>query len=145
IYWFHSREEIEAFAPLVAASSTFQDAVKELNLPSNTVIVIDPWMYGGSSESDPRFMQGLIYARDPGTNNPDSNHYAFPLPIIPVVDMKLRQVVRIDRLATGGTEDGLKEGTRPKRALDHCKPSEYIPELVEGGLRSDLKPLNVIQ
>lgn len=126
----------------------FQDALAELNLPPNTHIVIDPWMYGGwenPEESSPRYMQGLVYARDPATNNPDSNHYAFPLPLIPVMDMKSRRIIRVDRLATGGTEDGLKYGTGPKDALAHCKAAEYIPELVEGGLRQDLKPLNVVQ
>lgn len=92
-------------------------------------------------------MQGLIYARDPATNDPDSNHYAFPLPIIPVVNMRTRQVVRIDKLATGGTEDGLGDGdgTGPKFSLHDCRPSEYTPEMVEGGLRTDLTPLNVNQ
>lgn len=90
-------------------------------------------------------MQGLVYARDPKTNNPDSNHYAFPIPLVPVMDMRTREIIRVDRLATGGGEDGLKYGTGPKAVLDHCRASEYIPELVEGGLRQDLKPLNVVQ
>src|SRR5690606_24493150 len=42
-------------------------------------------------------------------------------------------------------EDGLGPGSHPTNALDHCKPSEYLPELVEGGLRQDLKPLNITQ
>lgn len=127
------------------ASPLFQEALQKFSLPPGTTIVVDPWMYGGCSEETPRYMQGLIYARDPSSNHPDSNHYAFPLPIIPVVDMRTLEVVRIDELATGGAEDGHKRGTGPKRALDHCKASEYIPELVEGGLRTDLKPLNVTQ
>jgi len=128
-------------------SSKFKEALAELSLPKNVHIVIDPWMYGGwdlPGEPSPRYMQGLVYARDPATNNPDSNHYAFPLPLMPVMDMASRQIIRVDRLATGGREDGLKYETGPKEALQHCRASEYIPELVEG-MRQDLMPLNVVQ
>lgn len=142
-----SSDEIRDFPEIAMSSPMFQDALAELGLPFNTVIVIDPWMYGGwdSPDPGPRYMQGLVYARDPATNNPDSNHYSFPLPIIPVADMATREVIRIDKLSTGGAEDGFKKGTHPKEALGHCKASEYIPELIEGGLRQDLKPLNVTQ
>ena len=130
------------------ASPLFKAALAELDLPPDVVIVIDPWMYGGwdsPGENSPRYMQGLVYARDPKTNNPDSNHYAFPLPLIPVMDMLKGEIIRVDRLATGGREDGLGFGTGPKNALDHCRAVEYIPELIEGGLRQDVMPLNVIQ
>ena len=29
--------------------------------------------------------------------------------------------------------------------IDHCRSSEYIPELYSGGIREDLKALNVVQ
>lgn len=136
------------FPEVALASPLFQKALAELSLPPNTFIVIDPWMYGGwenPDENSPRYMQGLVYARDPKTNNPDSNHYAFPLPLIPVMDVVKREIVRVDQLATGGKDDGFEYGTGPKEALAHCKPCEYIPELIPGGLRQDLKPLNVVQ
>ncbi|KAI5787166.1 copper amine oxidase [Geopyxis carbonaria] len=148
---FHSpmnADEIALFPKVAMASPIFKAALAELSLPENINIVIDPWMYGGwenPEENSPYYMQGLVYARDPKTNNPDSNHYAFPLPLIPVMDMKTSQIVRVDRLATGGRNDGHDYQTGPKEALAHCKASEYIPELVEGGLRQDLKPLNIIQ
>ncbi|KAF8245817.1 hypothetical protein K440DRAFT_633127 [Wilcoxina mikolae CBS 423.85] len=141
-------DEVELFPKVAMASPLFKEALAELILPENVHIVIDPWMYGGwenPDENSPRYMQGLVYARDPKTNSPDSNHYAFPIPLIPVMDMKTRQIIRVDRLATGGREDGLKYGTGPKEALAHCTAAEYIPELVEGGLRRDLKPLNIVQ
>jgi len=142
------RDEVELFPKVAMASRLFKDALAELILPENVHIVIDPWMYGGwenPEENSPRYMQGLVYARDPKTNSPDSNHYAFPIPLIPVMDMKTRQIIRVDRLATGGREDGFIYGTGPKEALAHCKAAEYIPELVEGGLRRDLMPLNIVQ
>ncbi|CUS11345.1 unnamed protein product [Tuber aestivum] len=141
-------DEIANFPEVAMASPLFKEALAELNLPANVFIVIDPWMYGGwenPKETSPRYMQGLVYARDPKTNNPDSNHYAFPIPLIPVMDICKKEIVRVDKLATGGRDDGLKYGTGPKNALDHCRAVEYIPELVEGGLRQDVRPLNVIQ
>jgi primary-amine oxidase len=142
------REEIELFPRVAMASPLFKEALAKLSLPENIQIVIDPWMYGGwdtLEEPSPRYLQGLVYARDPKTNHPDSNHYAFPLPMIPVMDVKTKAIIRVDRLATGGTDDGLAYGTGPRDALGHCKASEYLPELVEGGLRQDLKPLNLVQ
>lgn len=138
-------DEITKFPELAMASELFQDELQKLNLPPNTMVVIDPWMYGGCEEGSERYMQGLCYARDPATNHTDSNHYAFPLPLIPVVDMRTEKVVRVDVLCTGGEEDGMKKGTGPENAIDHCKPSEYHPELIKDQLRTDLKPLNVVQ
>ncbi|KAH8145765.1 uncharacterized protein LAJ45_10242 [Morchella importuna] len=141
-------EEVAMFPEVTMASPLFKKAISELSLPPNTVIVIDPWMYGGwenPSEDCPRYMQGLVYARDPKTTNPDSNHYAFPLPLIPVMDVAKKEIIRIDQLPTGGTEDGLEVGTGSKEPLAHCKACEYVPELIPGGLRQDLKPLNVVQ
>jgi hypothetical protein len=77
--------------------------------------------------------------------NPDSNFYAYPLPIIPVMDARKREIIRIDKLATGGKGDGLHAQTHNEGVIDHCRPSEYAPEFLKDKLRKDLKPLNVIQ
>ncbi len=103
------------------------------------------WPYGGDAEDNVRYMQGLCFARDARSGNEDSNHYAYPLPIIPVMDTSTWEIVRIDKLATGGKEDGLSYGTHKKQVLAHCNPAEYIPELLPQPLRTDVKPLNVVQ
>ena len=61
------------------------------------------------------------------------------------MDTYKKEIVRIDRLATGGKEDGLAYGTGSTKILDHCKSSEYVPELLDIPMRTDVKPLNVIQ
>ena len=63
------------------------------------------------------------------------------------MDTYKKEIVRIDRLATGGVEDGLEYGTGSTKVLDHCKSSksEYVPELLDIPMRTDVKPLNVIQ
>lgn len=83
--------------------------------------------------------QCFLYLRDPSNpSNLDSNYYAFPLAISPVVDTVELRVIRIDFVATG---TGL--GSKETQPLKIQEPNEYVPEYQE--LRTDLKPLNVIQ
>ena len=77
--------------------------------------------------------------RDPNDlANEDSNHYAFPLAISPVVDIVTLKVIRVDICPTG-TDHQIKE----VQPLDIPPANEYSSDYQE--LRSDLKPLNVIQ
>lgn len=92
-----------------------------------------------------RYFQGLIFAQDLKNGNQDSNFYAFPLPLIPVMDAHNREIIRIDRLATGGKGDALDAKTHKAGILDHCTNAEYVPELLPQGTRKDVKPLNVTQ
>lgn len=128
-------------------SSLFQAEIKKLKLPNGFEVIIEPWPYGGpdQDEENRRYFQGLCFAQDQSSGNPDSNFYAYPLPIIPVMDARKREIVRVDRLATGGKQDGLRDQTRSERAIDHCQPAEYAPEFLKDRLRTDLKPLNIVQ
>ncbi|KIW99532.1 uncharacterized protein Z518_11271 [Rhinocladiella mackenziei CBS 650.93] len=139
-------DEFREFNEVCVKSEIFKNAIKELSLDEKFEIAIDPWPYGGPDpgEVTPRYTQGLCFAKL-RNGNPDSNHYGFPLPIIPVMDTYKKEIIRIDRLATGGTEDGLEYSTRAKKVLEHCRPAEYVPELLDTPLRTDLKPLNVLQ
>ena len=124
----------------------FKDAIAKLNLPKNCVVEIDPWMYGcDTTEPRPFRLPFLCYARHWSNNHPDGNLYAVPLPIIPVMDVQTMKVVEILPAASGGTEDGLAFNTHPEKAVDHCIANEYLPELQAGGMRTDLKPLHVVQ
>ena len=109
--------------------------------------MIEPWPYGGLDPADEnrRYFQGLCFARDTRSGNADSNFYAYPIPLIPVMDAHRKEIVRIDRLATGGKGDDLQAKTHAKGIVDHCKTSEYVPELRPKGTRQDLKPLDVMQ
>ena len=90
-------------------------------------------------DDDRRMYQLFLYMRNPNDlSHVDSNHYAFPLPISPVVDTVDLKVCRIDYLPTGA-DHSTKE---PQPAKVH-PPNEYTPE--HQALRKDLKPLNVIQ
>lgn len=77
--------------------------------------------------------------RDPDNSGEvDSNHYALPLTVSPVISTVTKEVIRIDHLPTG--KDNTIKGPQPwqRRAAN-----EYVPEYQT--LRKDLKPLNVIQ
>lgn len=139
--------EFDVLVDTVKASKEFQDAIAEFELPEGFEVIVEPWPYGGPDleEENNRLFQGLIFASDARTKNPDTNFYAYPLPLIPVIDPKTNKLVRIDKLATGGKGDGMTGKTHVKKVLDHCKTSEYVPELLPNGTRTDVKPLNVVQ
>jgi primary-amine oxidase len=83
--------------------------------------------------------QCFFYMRDP--KNPkelDSNHYAMPLPISPVIDAQKKRVIRIDVLPTGNDHTA-----GPLKPYKERPPNEYAPEYQQ--LRMDLKPLNIVQ
>lgn len=115
-------------------------------MANQTAVCIDPWPYGGPDPDEhvPRYTQGIVFAKD-ARKGVDSNHYSYPLPIVPVMDTHAGKVVRIDKLATGGTEDGFAYNTYSRNVLDHLVPTEYVPELLSIPLRKDLKPLNIVQ
>jgi hypothetical protein len=109
--------------------------------------IVRSYRYGAdrdSNEDTPKYIQALCYARAPH-NHPDSNQYAYPLPFSPRYNINTGQVVSIDPLATGGTEDGLAYHTTPTNgSMAHLSPNEYYPDL-QSSLRQDLKPLQVVQ
>lgn len=122
-------------------------------LPDGFRITVDPWPYGGSDCQSPRYMQGLIFARDASHDNPDANHYGYPIPLIAIIDRVSRTVIRIDRLATGGSGSGSglepasREGggSKQQQLVERSRLAEYVPELQDPPPRTGLKPLNVVQ
>lgn len=112
----------------------------KLKLPEGTVVISDPWIYGSDGvNDDDRMYQCFLYLRDPmNPSEADSNHYALPLPISPVVSTESMKVIRIDMLPTGA--DNTVKEIEPYQIRP---PNEYIPEHQK--LRTDLKPLNVTQ
>lgn len=88
---------------------------------------------------DDRMWQCFLYMRDPAhPDEADSNHYAFPLPISPVVDTTTWKVIRIDIMPTG------KDNTiKPIQPWTQKPGNEYIPEHQK--LRTDVKPLQIVQ
>ncbi|KAI0883794.1 copper amine oxidase 1 [Annulohypoxylon maeteangense] len=143
-------QEFGKFQEACVSSDLFKSALEEFTIPENFAITIDPWPYGGPDpdEDIPRTMQGLVYARDSSKNNIDSNHYAYPLPIIPIMDVATKKLVRVDRLATGGRGDSLYPeaiSSTPKPLFGNNSSAEYVPELLDIPFRTDMKPINITQ
>ncbi|KAF2088583.1 hypothetical protein K490DRAFT_64632 [Saccharata proteae CBS 121410] len=133
-------EEILALEKIALEDERVQAEIAKLQLPEGTVVVIDPWIYGADGvNDDDRMFQCFMYIRDP--SNPselDGNHYALPLPISPVISTETMKVIRVDIMPTG------KDNTiKPVQPYKVQPPNEYIPEAQK--LRTDLKPLNVVQ
>ncbi|RSL96099.1 hypothetical protein CEP52_011689 [Fusarium oligoseptatum] len=106
-----------------------------------------PWPYGAPDpgDDDERVFQALLFAQDKRSGNPDSNFYAYPLPIIPIMNYNKGEIIRIDMPATGGGDDPLTGRTNFGGIIDHCDTAEYVPELLPDGTRQDLKPLTIVQ
>lgn len=141
-------EELDDVRIICRDSPVLKERIAKFNLPQGFEVVVEPWPYGGLDAADDpnrRHMQALIYAAD--SKNRECNFWGYPLPIIPVIDAETREVIRIHEVATGGGNDPhtFAEGDYAKVNIDHMTPSEYVPELLPGGLRRDLKELNVVQ
>lgn len=95
-------------------------------------------------------MQGLVFVRNDSAANPDSNHYGYPLPLIPVLEWSTKEIIRVDRLATSVSPGSIFGSPRDPTAAPidifaDRKPAEYVPELLDRPLRQDTKPINITQ
>ncbi|KAJ4421854.1 hypothetical protein N0V82_003454 [Gnomoniopsis sp. IMI 355080] len=136
--------EMELVAGLMLEDETVKDAIARLELPAGAELVIEPWMYGSDGVNDARRQyQGFMFMRDPANSSEaDSNHYAFPLPLSPVMDAATKKVVRVDRMPMGG-DLNITPNDEIKPYKVH-PPNEYITEAQES-IRQDVKPLHVVQ
>ena len=90
-------------------------------------------------DDDDRMYQCFLYMRDPSNpSHEDSNHYALPLPIAPVIETRNYTVKRVDILPMGADRN-----IKPLGPIKVHPANEYTPEHQE--LRTDLKPLQVVQ
>ncbi|SPO05410.1 related to peroxisomal amine oxidase (copper-containing) [Cephalotrichum gorgonifer] len=140
-------DEIREVVAACDRSELFQDKLRQFQLPPGFEAIVEPWPYGASDPTDDgtRFFQGLVYAVNKETGGDDSNFYAYPIPLIPVMDAKTREIVRVLDVATGGKDDPYQSKTCGQNVIDHCQAAEYLPEKLPQGIRNDLKPLTVIQ
>ncbi|KAF2746947.1 hypothetical protein M011DRAFT_444704 [Sporormia fimetaria CBS 119925] len=133
-------EEIVAIEKIALEDEGVKAEIAKLQLPEGTQVISDPWIYGSDGVNDSeRLWQCFLYLRDPlNPSEADSNHYALPIPISPVICGVTRKVVRIDLLPTGADNT-----IKPTQKYKIQPPNEYVPEYQK--LRTDLKPLNVVQ
>jgi primary-amine oxidase len=101
----------------------------------------DPWSFGTDNhEERRRLFQCYMYLAL--NDDPEANHYSIPLPFAPIFDAHTLELVDLQRLPTGATDE-LDEETQP---WDPTAAVEYSADLMgPDAFRKDLKPLNVIQ
>ncbi|RDA87768.1 hypothetical protein CP532_2464 [Ophiocordyceps camponoti-leonardi (nom. inval.)] len=139
--------EFKKLVECVKASPLFQEKLRTIKLPPGFELVVEPWPYGAPDLGDgqTRLFQCLCFGRNTASGSKDSNFYAYPIPLIPVMDFRKNEIIRVDEPATGGGSDPLTGRTHKSGIVDHCGPSEYIPELLPSGTRQDVKPLTLQQ
>lgn len=132
-------EEIFAMERIALEDEGVRAELAKLKLPEGAKVVVDPWIYGSDGiNDDERMWQCFLYLRDPlNSSEADSNHYALPLAISPVISSSTMEVIRIDHLPTGKDNTSSPNPWTPKPA------NEYLPQYQI--LRTDLKPLHVVQ
>lgn len=144
----HSESDEIREVPLACErSDLFKSKIAEFKLPEGFEAVVEPWPYGAADPNDDgrRLFQGIVYAVNRKVGGKDSNFYAYPIPLIPIMDAQTKEIVRVLEVATGGGDDPLDAKTCSENIIDHCKPAEYVPEKLPQGIRDDLKPLAVVQ
>ncbi|GME35831.1 Copper amine oxidase [Neofusicoccum parvum] len=139
------RIELTEAAQAVMADEGVQKEIQRLKL-DNTTVVLDPWDYGVDGlETQERHTQVFMYMRNPRNNDPDSNHYAFPLDFMVIVDLSTMKVKRIVRLPLGVDDSVTPLGSDvPYPKVNPVEP-EYAHHLQKAPPRTTLKPYQVVQ
>ncbi|RDW81393.1 amine oxidase [Aspergillus mulundensis] len=139
------RAEMNEAAQVVMADPRVQEEIKRLKI-DDTTVVLDPWDYGvDGEETQTRHTQVFMYMRNPKNNDPDSNHYCFPLDFMVIVDLSAMKVKKIIRLPLGSDQTTTPAGSPvPHRRTDPIEP-EYDHRLQKNPPRTTLKPYQVVQ
>ncbi|OGM40294.1 copper amine oxidase 1 [Aspergillus bombycis] len=134
------RAEMNEATQVVMADPRVKEEINRLKIDDTTVI-LDPWGYGVDGEETQCFM----YMRNPRNNDPDSNHYCFPLDFMVTVDFSGMKVEQITRLPLGCDQATTPVGSPvPYRRTDPYE-AEYDHSLQKKAPRTTVKPYQVIQ
>ncbi|EXJ86916.1 primary-amine oxidase [Capronia epimyces CBS 606.96] len=133
------RIELNEAAQVALADQGVKKELERLQIGDN-VVVLDPWDYGKDDEYEQRRLtQIFFYKRNPKNNSPDSNHYAFPLDFMAIVDLIEMRVIKICHLPLGA------EAITTKHTGARKVQPEYDHTLQSKPARTSLRPLIVTQ
>lgn len=117
--------------------------IERLQLPEGCEVVAEPWPYG-TDDGEPitiRLYQVWYYINlKANRSHPSANFYGHPLDFSSVFNPNTGKTVRIDRMPT--TTDVMATEANDVRYQVN-EDSEYAPDLIEGGVRTDLKPIHI--
>lgn len=136
--------EITKAIEITMASDLVKAEIEGLQMPLDQVFA-EPWDYGRDAENEhDRKSQVFMYARNPETNHPESNPYAFPLDFLVILDLTKGEVERILHLPLGVKATDVN-ATNGVRKLGKPVEPEYVHELQSQKMRTSVKPLQVVQ
>ncbi|KAM0756094.1 primary amine oxidase [Meredithblackwellia eburnea MCA 4105] len=137
-------DEVLAVAAESLRSPLVQKELERLQLPEGYEVISEPWPYGtDDTPVDGRLYQVWFFANSPkNLNHPSQNFYQHPLDFSAAFDLAKFEVIRVDRMPT---TTAVIAPTDPNTKYQVNEDSEYAPDLIEGGLRKDLKPLHISQ
>ncbi|BGP32212.1 hypothetical protein JCM10296v2_003992 [Rhodotorula toruloides] len=136
-------EEVLKIAEISLESPMVKKELERLQLPEGSEVIAEPWPYGGDETETPTRLSQVWFFLNYKENkdHPSANFYAHPLDFSCVVEISKMEVIRIDRLPT---DTNMTSESTDARYVPN-KDCEYAPDLIEGGVRKDLKPLHIVQ
>ncbi|KAL8277071.1 hypothetical protein RQP46_010499 [Phenoliferia psychrophenolica] len=137
-------DEVLEVAAASLRSPLVKKEIERLQLPEGCEVVAEPWPYGtDDTPVDIRLYQVWYFLNlAENKDHPSAMFYAHPLDFSAVVDIRDMSVVRVDRMPTGVD---LHADTSPDKRWTPNSDGEYAPDLIPGGVRTDLKPLHISQ
>ncbi|CAG8943057.1 unnamed protein product [Penicillium salamii] len=139
------RAEMNEAAQVTMADPRVKAEIKRLKI-DDTTVVLDPWDYGVDGEdTQSRHTQVFMYMRNPANNDPDSNHYCFPLDFMVIVNLCSMEVEKIVRLPLGIDQTATPVGSPVVHRRTNPIEPEYDHRLQKNPPRTTLKPYQVIQ
>ncbi|KAK0633997.1 copper amine oxidase [Immersiella caudata] len=121
-----------------------QRQVKELNLPEEATVVVEPWTYGtdGMNDMSERLTMCWFYMRM--SSDPDANYYAYPLDLCAEVssDLEVKKIYRLPSSETDRAEVCEHPEEYDRRKVH--QGSEYHPNLTPAP-RTTTKPYHISQ
>lgn len=140
-------EEMIAAEKSLLANPEFKAAIAKLDLPPNAKVVADGWIYGADKfEKNIRLIPFMVYLSF--SDDPDTCHYAAPLPIVPSMSAEDFSLVSMDYCPIDGTGDKTLLDFEGRFPWEAYVPNEYEPGILKAAgkpFRQDLKPYRVIQ
>ncbi|WVQ80952.1 hypothetical protein IAT38_003059 [Cryptococcus sp. DSM 104549] len=140
-------EEMIAAEKALLSHPEFKAAIEKLQLPAEAKIVADGWIYGADTiEPQRRYIPFMVYLSF--SDDPDSCHYAAPLPIVPAIHADDFTLAKIEYCPIFGEGEKTLLDFEGRFPWEVYAPNEYVPELLAAQgtkMREDVKPYRVTQ
>ena len=134
--------DMKAAEDAVMADPRVQQRLKDMDLPENAHVVVEPWSYATDDMNDMSKKITMCYFHIRISEHRDSNHFGYPLDLCVEID-EFKNIGKIFYLPSGGSQHITEQG-KPydRRKTQHS--AEYHPDLGPPR-RTTTKPYQVLQ